>query len=84
MIRVIIRILSFIGCIGAVIFAWKTASTASYFTALGFFITLAGTFVVNKPQSGHVVKQKGGAFSTNNQNVYFGNSSVTGKEDNKK
>ncbi|EPC7928944.1 hypothetical protein ACR3FU_002066 [Yersinia enterocolitica] len=84
MLRVIIRILSFIGCIGAVIFAWQTASPASYFSGLAFFITLVGTFVVNKSHGEHVVKQKGGAFSTNNQNVYFGNSSVAGKEDNKK
>ncbi|WP_152490677.1 hypothetical protein [Dickeya dadantii] len=80
MAKKIISILSLLGCITAFVSAWFTNNTTWYFTALGLLLTFIGTFVVGKAPSGHVVKQKGGAFSKNNQNVYFGNVN-TGKDD---
>lgn len=73
MIRLIIRILSFIGFICGVFLAISLNNKVIYLSCLGFVFTFLGTFVkpnASTPQN--IVSQKGGAFSTNTQNNNFG------------
>lgn len=81
MAKILIRIVSFVGCLTAVVSAWHTNNTTWYFTGLALFLTFLGTFAGKKEQpSGHKVSQTGGAFSNNNQTVSFGVSEQKEKE----
>ena len=83
MIRFTIKILSFIGALCALCAGIYLKNNALYFTSLSLFLAFLGTCVNNKsPTSGtklHVT-QKGGAHSTNTQNISVGsNTGENGK-----
>ncbi len=73
MIKLIIRFLTLTGSISAFISAILLNSNNFYFTSLSLFVGFLGTLIKTKKEAiiQNTAKQKGGAFSKNNQNNYF-------------
>nr|WP_282555186.1 hypothetical protein [Providencia stuartii] len=73
MIKFIIRLLTLIGSITALIAAILLHSNTLYFTSLSLFIGFLGTLVKTKKEATiqNTATQKGGAFSRNTQNNHF-------------
>ena len=78
MIKIIIRLLTFIGSIAALI--WNNNNF--YFTSLSLFVGFLGTFIRTKKEASiqNTVTQKGGVFSQNTQNNYFSGSDGDNKK----
>lgn len=85
MVRVLIRIIAVVGFLTALYFYATTKTVGYLFSGLGPVLVFLGTFVKPKSTGGDssqkVASQKGGAFSTNTQNVTFGNNVNNGKDD---
>lgn len=79
--KIIIRILSFIAAIAALLCAYVFNIVPLYFASIALLLTFLSTFISTKApviESGHKVTQEGGHFSTNTQTVNFG---TTGKKE---
>lgn len=82
MIKIIIRLLTFIGSIAALAAALIWNNNNFYFTSLSLFVGFLGTFIRTKKEASiqNTVTQKGGVFSQNTQNNYFSGSDGDNKK----
>lgn len=85
MVRGLIRIIAIVGFLAALYFYATTKTVGYLFSGLGPVLVFLGTFIKPNSSGGDsskkVVSQKGGAFSTNTQNVNFGDNVNNGKDD---